>query len=179
MSSTLPHDFEEILTAEAAPEGVLERLVARVGEVLKADRCFLYVRRPDEGKGRIMFCWRRDESVPDVTQPDWQPDTTGLPDEDPLFRAALTGRLSVYVDDVETAPPTVLNLAFERRTFGHRALIHAHAQEAGTLWGILQPAMFGKPRHWTDADRALIEMILPRLVDVLKRRPDQPARPAA
>ncbi|WP_266367072.1 GAF domain-containing protein [Tellurirhabdus rosea] len=173
--ATLPAEFEALLHSSEPPEDILERLVRRVGEVLKADRCFLYVRRPHERRGRIMFCWRKDETIPDVIQPDWQEDTTTLPDEDPLFNAALTGRLSVYVDDVETAPPTVLNREFEHRTFGHRALIHAHATENGQLWGILQPAVFGKPRHWTDADRSLMEMLLPRLVDVLKRQPDRQA----
>ena len=96
-----------------------------VGETLNADRCFIYVRQPDQERGRIAFCWRKDGSIPDVVQPDWQPDTTDLPQEDPLFRSALDSTKVIYVDDVKTAGPGVLNEAFENKTFGHRALIHA------------------------------------------------------
>lgn len=130
-------------------------------------RPLLYLRQPDQERGRIAFCWRKDGSIPDVVQPDWQPDTTDLPQEDPLFRSALDSTKVIYVDDVKTAGPGVLNEAFENKTFGHRALIHAPIHGDGKLWGILQPCVFGQPRQWTDEEKAQIESILPRLQPVV------------
>lgn len=145
----------------------INQLLEQVGQYLQADRCFLYVRDPAAGKGRIAFCWRKSNLVPNPMH-DWQTDTTDLPKEDPLFRAALACQPSVFVEDVETAPPTVLNRRFEHQTFGHRALIHAHITETGQLWGILQPCTFGRPRHWAPQERAWIETMLPQFLPLIQ-----------
>lgn len=145
-------------------EVTLQKAVEKIGRYLGADRCFLYVRQPDQQRGRTAFQWRRNETIPDTIQPDWQADTTDLPKEDPLIRAGLNMQPSVYVDDVEKASPNVLNRDFEQRTFGHRALIHAHVQADGQLWGILQPCVFGQPRQWSPNERAYIEKQLPGLL---------------
>jgi len=151
------------------PQTRLNEAVRLVGEALHVDRCFLCIRHPETRRSRIAFVWRRDETVPDVRPEHRQwVDETPLPAEDPLYAAALAGRPSVYVDDVLTAPPNVLNRAFEARTFGHRALVHGHVAEGDTLWGILQPAVFGQPRVWTAADRTFLENLLPRLVPALR-----------
>ncbi|AQG79026.1 histidine kinase [Spirosoma montaniterrae] len=163
----LPAAIDALIMKEYNPEKTLNGVVDIVGSTLNADRCFLYVRQPDKERGRIAFQWRKDNSIPDVIQPDWQTDTTSLPQEDPLFRAAIELRPSVYVDDVETASPDVLNRAFEHKTFGHRALIHAHIQQDGQLWGILQPCVFGQPRLWTIDEQTQIEAILPRLQPII------------
>lgn len=155
--------INDLLVQHQPSEVTLNQVVELVGKALTADRCFLYVRQPDQQHGRIAFCWRKNDTIPNVIQPDWQPDTTDLPKEDPLFRAAITLKPSVYVDDVETASPDVLNQKFERETFGHRALIHAHITQQGQLWGILQPCLFGQPRHWTTDEKTQIEAILPSL----------------
>lgn len=161
--------IEKLIEAGHTPAHTLNQVVQIVGTALDADRCFLYVRQPDRGRGRTAFCWRRNPQIPDknTIQPNWQPDTEELPTEDPLIRAGLSMKPSVYVDDVERAGPEVLNQQFERETFGHRALIHAHIQEGNQLWGILQPCMFGRARHWTEEEKAQIEAILPRLQPVI------------
>lgn len=167
MSSTTDHSLLVKVPADEAPTATINRVLEQVGKYLDADRCFLYVRDPAIGKGRIAFCWRKNDVVPNPIH-DWQEDTTNLPNEDPLFRAALATRPSVFVEDVETATPDVLNREFEHKTFGHRALIHAHITKNNQLWGILQPCLFGQPRHWTLQERAAIEAILPALVPVIK-----------
>lgn len=170
MQSSLPDALESLLGApDQSPEKVLYDVVRLVGEALHADRSFLCVRNPDTRRSRIAFVWRRDESVPDVRPEhrEWV-DETPLPTEDPLYAAALAGRPSVYVDDVQTAPPDVLNRAFEARTFGHRALAHAHVVENGVLWGILQPCVFGQPRRWSPAERAWLESLLSRLAPIIR-----------
>ncbi len=167
--NSLPDAIDAIIIKSYAPAETLNEIVQTVGLALRADRCFLYVRQPDRQRGRIAFCWRKDDTIPDVIQPDWQADTTDLPKEDPLFRAAIEMRPSVYVSDVETATPDVLNREFEHETFGHRALIHAHVQQNDQLWGILQPAVFGEPRQWTSDEKVAIETLLPRLHPVIER----------
>lgn len=149
-------------------EVMLQKAVEKIGRYLGADRCFLYVRQPDQERGRTAFQWRRNETIPDVIQPNWQPDTTQLPKEDPLIRAGLAMQPSIYVEDVERAAPDVLNRDFEQRMFGHRALVHAHIQADGQLWGILQPCVFGHPRQWSPNERAYIEKQLLGLVAPIK-----------
>lgn len=163
----LPESITNRLAQGQLPETILNQIIEQVGKGLDADRCFLYVRQPDRKRGRIALCWRKNDTIPDVIQPDWQNDTTDLPQEDPLFRAAITLKPSVYVDDVESASSDVLNREFEHKTFGHRALIHAHITEEGQLWGILQPCLFGQPRHWTEEEKIQIEAILPSLQPVI------------
>ncbi|RAJ93048.1 GAF domain-containing protein [Larkinella arboricola] len=165
----LSDTIKTIIIAGASPNHTLNQVVQTVGKALNADRCFLYVRQPEQARGRTAFCWRKHEGIPDknTIQPHWQPDTEELPKEDPLIRAALAMKPSVYVDDVDRADPQVLNRQFERETFGHRALIHGHIQRQGHLWGILQPCMFGSPRHWTEEEKEQIEAILPCLQPVI------------
>ena len=167
---SLPAAIDALIMKGHAPDETLNDVVQIVGMTLDADRCFLYVRQPDQFRGRTAFCWRKNDQISDknTVQPDWQPDTTDLPAEDPLIRAGLTMKPSVYVDDVDMATPDVLNREFERETFGHRALIHAHIQQDGQLWGILQPCVFGRPRHWTGEEKAQIGAILPRLQPLIK-----------
>ncbi len=167
---TLPAAIDALLTKGLAPTQTLNDMVQLVGLTLGADRCFLYVRQPDQARGRTAFCWRKNDWIPDknTIRPDWQPDTTDLPAQDPLIRAALALKPSVYVDDVDAAPPEVLNRAFEQETFGHQALIHGHIQQGGQLWGILQPCMFGQPRHWTPEEKTAFEAILPRLQPLIR-----------
>ncbi|MBC6699609.1 GAF domain-containing protein [Hymenobacter puniceus] len=167
MTTTLLSAVEQALHTASDPQAGLLHALELVGTFLDADRCFLYVRDPAVGRGRIALCWRRTNDIPNPIH-DWQDDTTELPQQDPLFRAALSVQPSVFVEDVETAPPTVLNRAFEHETFGHRALIHAHITEEGQLWGILQPCLFSTPRHWTAEERAAIKIILPLLVAPVK-----------
>lgn len=168
MTDSLQPTVQKALTTAASNEAGITEALRLVGEYLHADRCFLYVRDPAVGRGRIAFCWRRTATIPDPRH-DWQDDTTDLPQQDPLFRAALAARPSVYVEDIENAPPTVLNRAFEHETFGHRALIHAHITENGQLWGILQPCLFGQPRHWTTAEHTAVESVLPALLPVIQQ----------
>ena len=160
-------ELKSILTTSASAAEKLQAALDLVGPHVRADRCFLYVRDPAQARGRIAFVWRLDEAVPDPRH-DWQDDTGELPAQDPLFRAALAGRPSVYVDDVTEAGPEVLNQEFERMTFGHRALVHAHITDNGQLWGILQPCVFGHPHHWTAAERDYLDAAPPLLLPVIQ-----------
>ena len=161
-NAPIPAGIETLLVSTQAPGPVLYDLLALIGEELRVDRCFLYVRNPQSVMGRIAFCWCRNAGIPDVTEPAWKTDIS-IALKDPLFAAALKAEPSIYIEDVETADPAVVSREFEARTFGHRALVHAHITEGRKLWGILQPCVFGQPKAWTSAERRFVETLLPRL----------------
>jgi GAF domain-containing protein len=158
---TLPSSLEALFAADHEPEALFEALLPLLCDILKTDRCFLEVRKPSERLYRV-FCWRRSSEFPDMTTNGWQREQP-WEEEDPLFAASLRAEPSIYVEDVETAPPDVLNLEFERKYFGHRALVHAHICQDGVLHGILQPCVFGHPRVWSPFDRAVIDQVTERL----------------
>jgi GAF domain-containing protein len=117
--------------------------------------------------GQIGYCWRRNEHIPDMREPEWKLEPEWLSQEDPLFAAALRTAPSIYVEDVETASPEILNKKFEQENFGHRALIHAHLCQDNQLWGILQPCIFGQPRFWSESDRAFISQMEKKLTPLV------------
>lgn len=163
LNASLPFVLERILESEAAPIAIFHELLPILGEVLHCDRIFLYLRHPETRRGTTACCWRRTSEFPDTTNIRWEQEPESLTSEDPMFAAAVAGKNSIFVEDVETADPTVLNRDFERKNFGHRALIHGHLVQDGQLWGVLQPCVFGKPRIWSDFDRSVIQQLIPKL----------------
>lgn len=159
----LPEVLQKVFHENTTPDGVFAALLPALGEVLKCDRVFLYLHHPETSFGKIPYCWRRSSEYPDMTEPEWKKDPESLPLEDPLFAAALRAEPSIFVEDIETASPTVLNKEYERKNFGHRALIHAHLRQDNVLWGILQPCVFGEPRVWTERDRFVIDRVTEKI----------------
>ena len=157
--------LDTLFTQYREPESLFSVLLPVICEVLQTDRCFLLVRNPITRMHRV-FCWRRCPEMPDVSTPDWQPEQEWEKD-DPMFAAALQAAPSIFVEDVETASPAVLNPEFERKNLGHRSLIHAHLCQNHQLWGILQPCLFDAPRVWTDTDRSIIANLLEELTPIV------------
>ncbi|MGB3308448.1 MAG: GAF domain-containing protein [Nodosilinea sp.] len=145
---------------------IMEEILAVLGQQLRCDRVFLYLRSPNSQLGRVPVCWRAQRSVPIVYDPTWKLEASDLPKADPMFAAALNAQPSIFVEDVETAGPEVLNREFERQTFGHRALVHAHLCLEQKLWGILQACVFDTPRAWNQRDRQLIEQAVAWLTPI-------------
>ncbi|WP_017318413.1 GAF domain-containing protein [Mastigocladopsis repens] len=156
---TLPEAIQNILDTYSQPDAVFTALLPVLGEVLQCDRCFLYLRNPQTRLGQVPYCWRRNQDIPEIIDPDCKPEPESLSEEDPLFAAALRTDPSIYVEDVETASPEVVNREFERKEFGHQALIHSHLVWNGQLWGILQPCVFGSKRVWSAFDRAVVTQV--------------------
>ncbi|MUL38710.1 GAF domain-containing protein [Gloeocapsopsis dulcis] len=159
----LPEALENVFASHSEPDAIFHALLPALCNVLQTDRCFLYLRNPYNKNGKVAYCWQRSAEIPAVTDSEWSEEPKSLAAEDPLFSAALQAKPSVYVEDVETANPEVVNLGFERKHFGHRALIHAHLCQDNLLWGILQPCIFGKPRVWSESDRAIVTELEQRL----------------
>jgi hypothetical protein len=124
---------------------------------------FLYLRDPEALVGRVPFCWIKSADIPVIYDPGWKQEPMHLTRDDPMFAAAVHAKPSIFVEDVETADPNVVNLTFERTTFGHRALIHAHVHHNRQLWGVLQSCVIDQPSVWTIGERHMIN----QFVDVL------------
>ncbi len=179
--TVLPGTIQGVLDKYSEADALFSALLPILGQVLKCDRCFLYLRHPETKLGKITHMWRRNPDIPDVGNLEWELEPPSLPDEDPMFAAALRTAPSIYVEDVETADPTVLNKHFERRSFGHRALIHAHLCHKGQLWGVLQPCVFGQSRVWSESDRCIISQLenqlVPAVVEYVKKSSPSPTEP--
>ncbi len=148
------------------PDAVFSALLPVLCDVLQCDRCFLYLRNPYTNTGHTPYCWRRNPTVPDVTSEEIKVEPDSLRQEDPLFAAALDAKPSIYIEDVETADPSVVNLEFEQKSFGHRALIHAHLRQDGVTWGILQPCVFSQPRIWTEFDHSVMTQLEQKITPI-------------
>ncbi|MCT7948655.1 GAF domain-containing protein [Ancylothrix sp. C2] len=156
---TILEKFEQIFEQESQPADVFEKLLPLLVEQLQCDRCFVYLRDPKTRLGKSPFCFCRSEEIQAVLGTEWQEEPLSLGDEDPMFAAALRTDPTIFVEDVETADPQVVNKEFERENFGHRALIHAHLCYENQLWGVLQPCVFGSPRRWSEQDRYIIDFL--------------------
>lgn len=152
--------IDKLIDLTQDSEKVFSSLMPNLVNLLNCDRCFLYLRNPETKFGKTPFCWCRSEEIPDVTNTQLKQEPATLSQQDPLFAAALRTEPSIFVEDVETASPNVVNRDFEEKNFGHRALIHAHLCQDGQLWGVLQPCVFGQPRRWSESDRTLIEQVI-------------------
>jgi GAF domain-containing protein len=159
----LPKAIASILATYQAPDALFSNLLPALGEFLRCDRCFLYLRYPQTRRGRVPFCWVRTPDVPVVYDADWKPEPPSLPEEDPMFAAALRAEPSIFIEDVQTADPQILNQQFEQESFGHRALIHAHLCQDGELWGVLQPCIFHQPRVWNEDERLVIQHLVQKI----------------
>ena len=165
----LPVVLENLFTLHSESvsetEDLLIALLPTLCDVLQTDRCFLVVRNPNTRMHKNL-CWVREPDYPDTSTAGWEPERE-WEREDPLFAAALQTQDSIFINDVETADPTVLNRDFERKYLKHRSFIHAHIRQDGQLWGILQPCLFSQPREWREADRLLIDQLTQRLAPIV------------
>jgi GAF domain-containing protein len=168
-SIELPATIDRILTPARTPEAILSELMPAIGEYLACDRCFVYLRNPQTRWGGVPFCWRKNPDLPEIYNEHWQLEPESLASEDPMFAAALNAEPSIFVEDVSASDDRILNRQFEAENFGHRALIHAHLCHDGQLWGVLQPCIFDRPRHWTQVERATIDLLVTKITPIAVR----------
>ena len=144
-------------------------LMPALGEFYQSDRCFLYLRNPKNKIGKITHCWIRDTSITNMIDRTWNKEPDDLTDNDPMFRAATLCKPSLFIEDVESESPEILNKIFEKNNFGHRALIHSHLCVENELWGVLQPCIYGKTHTWSEEHRLLTKEIEPVLSPLAKQ----------
>jgi GAF domain-containing protein len=156
----LPPAIEAAFELDDA-EAVFDAVMPVLCDALSADRCFLYLRDGTTGRGGTVASWSADARGADMRRP-FAPEIDDLFAIDPMMGIASRNPEALFIADVETAGPEILNLEFER-DFGHRALIHAPVYDEGQLIGILEPCTFGDPHPWTEEDRILTAAVQERL----------------
>lgn len=154
MGEILPNTLRQLFENEVKPDRLLAALLPALGAMLPCDRCFLYLREPTTRQGKITHCWARDGREDEWLGADWLEDPNAP--QDPLMTIALRTPVSVFVEDIETAGSDVVDRAYEREKFQHRALVHAPIYLNDALIGILECSVFEQPRVWTEGDRQLI-----------------------
>jgi GAF domain-containing protein len=156
----LPPAIEAAFEHDDAQD-VFDALMPVLCDALGAQRCFLYLRDGSTSRGGTVASWSADPQWPDMRRP-FEPEIDDLFTVDPMMGLASRDPEALFIEDIETVGPEVLNLEFER-DFLHRALIHAPVYDEGQLLGILEPCTFGEPHAWTGADRSLIPAVQERL----------------
>jgi GAF domain-containing protein len=148
------------LQAKVDTSTTLQELTKVIGKLLQAHRCCLFLRDPVTRLSQMTHEWvtnpeqtlRRDNS-------EWTVESPTLEQDDPMFAEALARPEALYINDIRTADPALVNGAFEEQHFGHRALVHAPLYHEGKMYGILEPCVFGESRAWSAAHRAVIERV--------------------
>ncbi|MBW4691332.1 MAG: GAF domain-containing protein [Lyngbya sp. HA4199-MV5] len=160
----LPEALDRLFEPFTEPNNLFTALVSALGAVLPCDRCFLYLREPTQKRGIITHCWSCDGHDAETwLGADWLEDPSAP--EDPLMTIALRTPVAVFVDDVETTSHEVVDRAYEREKFRHRALVHAPIYDDHLLIGILECSIFAEPRVWTEGDRQLIACLQAKLTE--------------
>lgn len=167
MSETLNAELHSVLCSDADPSHTLQLSTALIGRLLDAHRCCLFLRHPESRLSRMTHEWVIDEKHRiDRGSNEWTVESDTLVEDDPMFAEALVQPEALYIDDVHTADPALVNGAFEEEHFGHRALVHAPLYVGDKMYGILEPCVFGEPRVWSTDDRAVVEQVQQRLAAV-------------
>jgi GAF domain-containing protein len=148
------------------PPAVLDALMPALCAALPADRCFVYVRDPATCRGSVVASYSADPQWDDKHRP-WAVEPDDLFTFDPLMGIAARTPVAVFIEDVETEGPEIVNIEFERRDYGHTAFVHAPIYDDGELVGILEPCTFGPARPWTPEDRELIAAVQEQLGPVV------------
>ncbi len=157
----LPDGLRRLFEAALEPDELFTALMPALGAVLPCDRSFLYLREPVKQHGIITHCWARDGREADWLGADWLEGENAPPD--PLMTIALRTPIAVFVEDIETVGSDVVDRAYEREIFRHRALIHAPLYFDTELIGILECSVFDTPRVWSADDRQLIAHLQAKL----------------
>jgi GAF domain-containing protein len=144
------------------PDTLFRKLMPALCQMLDCDRCFLYLRDPVRRQGQITHCYSRSSNFPDLTG-STSIEADDIETVDPLMAIAFRTPEPVFVEDIETAGAEIVNLDYERKAFGHRALIHVPLYWQGKLYGILEPCVFDAPRAWTADNRAVIAWLQEKL----------------
>lgn len=163
-------ELADLLTGDGALDERLTALMPQLCRELTCDRCALFLRDPETLLSRMTHAWARAPEF-ELAREDrgWVPQSPTLVEDDPMFAEALVNPEALYIDDIETADPALVNAAFEREHFGHRALIHAPLFHDGAMYGILEPCVFGEPRAWSKTDRETVSKAQELLAPMVAR----------
>jgi len=147
-----------VLETDETPGDKLQALMPALARALGCERCVLFLTDPETNRGRAVHRWASKPEF-ELQRPDdgWQALPSTLADDDPMYAEARRNPAALYIEDIETADPALVNTGYEREHFRHRALVHAPIYHKGKFYGVLEPSAMEEPRRWSASDRALIE----------------------
>lgn len=166
-SISVPRDIAALFSTTADGEALFTALMPAICRAMDCHRCLLFPRHPETWQSCCSHGWWDKPEHAFDRDKSWRQSPRSLATTDPMFGEALRNPVALYIDDIATAGPAVLNYEYERDEFLHRALIHAPLFDGGQCWGILEPCVFDAPRRWTAADRALTEWLQSRLAPLV------------
>ena len=157
-------DLRALLDGDDAPDELLGALMPALSAALDCDRCAVFLRDPASRLSRMTHVWqRRPEYALAREGRDWRVEAPTLAEDDPMFAVALRDPAALYIEDVLSADPALVNGPYEVEHFGHRALVHAPLYYDGEMYGILEPCVMGAPRVWSEADRVIVAEVQERV----------------
>ena len=161
-------EIRTILESGLTPDEKLTALMPAFARALNCERCVMFLRDPETHRGRAVHRWAATPAYA-LRREDrgWEPMPATILDDDPMYAEAMVNPEALYIEDIETAAPALLNAAYEREHFGHRALVHAPIWHEGEMYGVLEPSSMVKPRKWNTADRALVAAVQERIAPVV------------
>ncbi|MEX0809669.1 MAG: GAF domain-containing protein [Dongiaceae bacterium] len=161
-------DVLAILDSDRTPDEKLTALMPALAKALNCERCVMFLRDPKTHRGRAVHRWA---ALPEFTlrreDRGWELMPATLVDDDPMYAEAMRNPEALYIDDIETADPALVNTAYEKEHFGHCGLVHAPVYHQGEMYGVLEPSSMAKPRVWSNADKALIAAVQARIAPVV------------
>ena len=162
----LPSPLDTIFAETKDLTVFFERLTIAVVELLKCDRCYIYIRDPQFCIYRIPFCYCARSEVPNIIKPQTSTESCWQK-ADPLFAAALDCEAPIFIED--TSQASLLQLYFDDRQndFRQKALIQAHICLANELWGIVRASQFDRPRPWAKFDRDIISVVTDKITPLV------------
>ena len=169
-SAALTHGrLEQFLGETGQPPGArIRAILDALTSILSTDRAFIYMRDPVLRRVGYTHLVTHIAGWDQLPVGRWSPEPDPARITEPLLASAYRSDKVHFIEDIETAPPTVLNRAIERGYFGHRSLIHAPLYHGQEFYGILETALKDRPRVWSQDAQDLIHWLQPRLAELCR-----------
>ena len=170
----LPSPLDTIFADTENLSVFFERLTIGLVELLKCDRCYIYIRDPRFHSYQIPYCYCARPEVPNIVKPQTSTESHLLK-ADPLFAAALNCEPSIFIEDTsKTQDDRFFQLHFDegdsyskQQYLEPKAIVQAHICLGNELWGIIQASQFDRPRPWTKFDRSTISIVTDRITPLV------------
>lgn len=144
----------------------IDRALASIGGFLEADRAYVALRREQNGLLQVTHEWSAEGIEPRIL------DLADIPLEEEfpwVARRIHKGRI-VDVPDVSSLPPEAESARAACEAGGIRSLIALPLEMQERLMGLLFLCVVGRPRRWTDEERALLRFAANTIAHVLDRK---------
>ena len=181
----LPSPLDSIFADTEDLPVFFERLTIAIVELLKCDRCYIYIRDPQFHNYQIPSCYCARSEVPNIAQPQISTESHLLK-ADPLFAAALNCKPTIFIEDTSEATTQCDRIAtkshdasfqlhFDKENsysdrqnyLRHKAIVQAHICLENQLWGIIRASQFDRPRPWTKFDRSTISVVVDKITPLV------------